>query len=321
MLDNTFLGYNAGYANTTGLDNTFLGYWAGYSNTAGYCNTFLGFRAGRYNTFGNYNTFFGYHAGYYNTTGIGNIFVGQSAGFNETGSNKLYIANSDTSSPLIFGDFANEILGVNGKLGIGTQSPIYPMELQTTGRNATFVLQRTDGGAINFVNATPSYGQFGTGNDYPVRILVNQSWRMSLNTDNSLSMVNGATCTAGGVWTNASSRELKENIEGLAVEEAEEALKELTPVKYNYKADKEERHVGFIAEDVPTLVASKDRKSLSPMDITGVLTKVVQEQTKMVKDLKKAIQEQQKTISDYHQTISKLKERVGKLEKKGEAEK
>jgi hypothetical protein len=144
---------------------------------------------------------------------------------------------------------------------------------------------------------------------------------MSLNTDNSLSMVNGATCTAGGVWTNASSRELKENIEGLTVDEAQEALAELTPVKYNYKADKEERHVGFIAEDVPALVASKDRKSLSPMDITGVLTKVVQEQAKMVKDLQKSIQEQQKTISDYQQTISELKDRVGKLEKKGEAEK
>jgi hypothetical protein len=41
--------------------------------------------------------------------------------------------------------------------------------------------------------------------------------------------------------------------------------------------DKDEKHVGFIAEDVPELVAMKDRKSLSPMDIVAVLTKVVQE--------------------------------------------
>jgi hypothetical protein len=126
---------------------------------------------------------------------------------------------------------------------------------------------------------------------------------MSLNTDNSLAMVNGATCTAGGVWTNASSRELKENIEGLTADEAQETLAELSPVKYNYKADKEEKHVGFIAEDVPALVAAKDRKSLSPMDVVAVLTKVVQEQ--------------QKTISYYQKTISELKERVGKLENKG----
>ena len=304
---NIFIGSNAGYANTTGYQNTFLGYSAGYANTTGYQNTFLGFYAGRSNTTGALNTFLGYYAGYSNISGNGNTFIGRSAGRNETGSNKLYIANSETSAPLIYGDFANEILGVNGKLGIGTQSPAYPMELKTTGRNATFVLWRNDGGAINFVNATLAYGQFGTGNDYPVRILVNQTWRMSLNTDNSLSMANGASCTAGGVWTNASSREFKENIEGLTVVEAEEVLAELTPVKYNYKADKEEKHVGFIAEDVPALVASKDRKSLSPMDVVAVLTRVVQEQ--------------QKTISDNQKTISELKERIGKLEKKGEAEK
>jgi hypothetical protein len=35
--------------------------------------------------------------------------------------------------------------------------------------------------------------------------------------------------------------------------------------------------VGFIAEDVPDLVSTKDRKGLSPMDIVAVLTKVVQE--------------------------------------------
>ena len=87
------------------------------------------------------------------------------------------------------------------------------MELKTTGRNAVFVLQRSDGGAMNFMNSSLSYGQFGTGNAYPVRILVNSAWRMSLNLDNSLTLVNGASCTAGGVWTDASSRELKENIE------------------------------------------------------------------------------------------------------------
>jgi len=299
---NTFLGHYAGHSNTTGYENTFLGHYAGYYNTAGFSNTFLGYYAGFSNTTGAYNAFLGHQAGFSNT-GTANIFLGYRAGYNETGSNKLYVANSDTSAPLIYGEFNNSILAVNGKFGVGTQTPTYPMELKTTGRNATFVLQRSDGGAINFVNATPAYGQFGTGNNYPVRILVNSTWRMSLNTDNSLAMINGATCTAGGVWTNASSRELKENIEGLTVDEAQEALAELSPVKYNYKADKAERHVGFIAEDVPALVASKDRKSLSPMDVVAVLTRVVQEQ--------------QKTILDYQKTISELKERVGKLEKKG----
>ena len=218
----------------------------------------------------------GYQAGYQNT-GNNNVFLGHWAGWGETGSDKLYISNSSTNTPLVYGDFSTGILAVNGLLGIGTKSPNFPIELKTTGRNAVFVMQRSDGGAMQFFQATSTYGQFGTGNGYPVRILVNSLWRMSLNLDDSLTMSNGASCTAGGVWTNASSRELKENIEDLSAAEAEEALRELVPVKYSYKADAEERHVGFIAEDVPELVASKDRKTMSPMNVVGVLTKVVQE--------------------------------------------
>lgn len=98
-------------------------------------------------------------------------------------------------------------------------------------------------------------------------------------------MASGARVTVGGVWTDASSRAYKENIQDLSAEKAVDALKNLNPVVYNYKVDAEEKHVGFIAEDVPSLVATKDRKALSPMDIVAVLTKVVQEQTKTIEAL------------------------------------
>jgi hypothetical protein len=67
------------------------------------------------------------------------------------------------------------------------------------------------------------------------------------------------------------------------------ALNNLNPVTFNYKADKKDDHVGFIAEDVPALVASKDRKGLSSMDIVAVLTRVVQEQQKTIDQLNKKI--------------------------------
>jgi len=69
------------------------------------------------------------------------------------------------------------------------------------------------------------------------------------------------------------------------------------PVKYNYKADKGDRHVGFVAEDVPDLVASKDRKGLSPMDIVAVLTKVVQEQKSLISDLSEKVEAMQNEIN------------------------
>ncbi len=100
-----------------------------------------------------------------------------------------------------------------------------------------------------------------------------------------LEMASGAHVTAGGVWTDASSRQYKENISNLTPEEAIAALERLNPVKFNYKIEKDEEYVGFIAEDVPDLVATKDRQSLSPMDIVAVLTKVVQQQQKKIAEL------------------------------------
>jgi hypothetical protein len=83
---------------------------------------------------------------------------------------------------------------------------------------------------------------------------------------------------AGGTWTDASSREYKDHIQSLSGEAAAQTLAALNPVTFVYKADSGQQHVGFIAEDVPDMVAMKDRKGLSPMDIVAVLTKVVQEQ-------------------------------------------
>ena len=59
------------------------------------------------------NTFLGEGSGT-NATGDGNVFLGYRAGYFETGSNLLYIDNSDTDAPLIWGDFENDLLRFNG---------------------------------------------------------------------------------------------------------------------------------------------------------------------------------------------------------------
>ena len=45
----------------------------------------------------------------------GNVFIGYQAGYYEHGSDKLYIDNSTTSTPLIHGDFALNRVGINRK--------------------------------------------------------------------------------------------------------------------------------------------------------------------------------------------------------------
>ncbi len=109
------------------------------------------------------------------------------------------------------------------------------------------------------------------------------------NPQHPLHMGSGAYVTAAGVWTNASSRDFKENIRDLTTDEAMETLVHLKPTIFNYKIDKDDEYIGFIAEDVPELVATQDRKGLSPMDIIAVLTKVVQEQQETISKLQKVV--------------------------------
>jgi hypothetical protein len=112
----------------------------------------------------------------------------------------------------------------------------------------------------------------------------------------------GAYCD-GGAWVPGSSREYKENITDLTLNEAMSALENLAPVKFNYKTNKDEDYMGFIAEDVPELVATKERKGVAPMDVVAVLTKVLQDQQKMV-------QEQQEAITVLKQEIAELKKKL-----------
>ncbi len=133
-VSNIFIGYLSGYENTSGIYNTFIGTASAHENTTGSWNTFIGYQSGFYNN-GDYNTFLGrnsgYHnqngsdntflgpfSGYQNQNGSGNVFLGNRAGYNETSSNLLYIDNSDTPSPLIWGDFAANELRFNGSVRI-----------------------------------------------------------------------------------------------------------------------------------------------------------------------------------------------------------
>ncbi|MCK4749157.1 MAG: tail fiber domain-containing protein, partial [Bacteroidales bacterium] len=96
-----FLGSNAGIAATTSRYNVLLGHLAGSKTTTGISNTMVGT-----------------YSGNNNITGSRNVFIGYSAGYNETGSDLLYIDNSSTDYPLIYGDFYNDFAEINGDLHV-----------------------------------------------------------------------------------------------------------------------------------------------------------------------------------------------------------
>ncbi len=109
---NVYLGYASGYKNN-GSNNTFVGTNSGLSSTNGSYNVLLGYKSGYENRAGNKNTFLGTFAGYKNT-GEGNVFIGYQAGYDETGFNKLYIANT-RENPLIYGDFNKQSVSIGKK--------------------------------------------------------------------------------------------------------------------------------------------------------------------------------------------------------------
>lgn len=157
---NTFIGYYTGKQTTTGSSNVAMGRSALELNTTGGRNTALGYVALSNLTTGTGNTAVGSYAGQ-NATGSDNVFIGYGAGTNETGNGKLYIDNNGTSSPLIYGDFATNILTINGKLGVGTTTPTQA-KLVVNG-NASNTL------SYGYFNSAGASGTFSNGtNNYSI---------------------------------------------------------------------------------------------------------------------------------------------------------
>jgi hypothetical protein len=117
---NISIGLQAGPSSnaSTSNDNISIGLSAAEKLTTGNRNISIGYGAGQYLTTDGNNVFIGYKAGGMPGVGDNNVFIGYQAGYNETGSNKLYIENSSSSSPLIYGEFDNNLVRVNGDLNI-----------------------------------------------------------------------------------------------------------------------------------------------------------------------------------------------------------
>jgi len=118
--NNTYIGMKAGYANAPGVGNTYIGYCSGVddgrpSYTGGSYNTFLGFNSGAKNYTGSNNVYLGAEASG-NSRGSGRIFIGYKAGYSTFGDSLLVIENHESATPLVYGEFANNIFRIYGTL-------------------------------------------------------------------------------------------------------------------------------------------------------------------------------------------------------------
>jgi len=223
------------------------------------------------------------------------------------GANKFFVEDLTAATVpfLIEGGTPNNTLYVDsaGRVGVGTStpgktlalddpiSPTIRMEQSVSpfqtwdviANNNNFIIRDVNHEGDPFIIRTlaPNYS-----------LVVDGTGRIGLGVSAPLYQIHhssGARLDAGS-WINASSRAVKQDIHDLDGTAAVDAFKRLQPVTFAYKEKPAETRVGFIAEDVPSLVATADRKGLSAMDIVAVLTKVVQEQQRTIDDLQARLQ-------------------------------
>ncbi len=260
---NVGVGKNALYSNVHGARNVGIGYGANYLNKDGTNNTIIGYYAGGGGS--------GIHAKY------GNVFIGHKAGFDETGDDKLYIENTSSSSPLIWGDFANDVAAINGKLGVGTQTPDAKLTVIAAasgevgfrvklGGSTKFKVEANGGVAIGVnSNSTPANGLYVHGD-------INYN----------------------GALTSVSDKRFKINIK--PIKNATEKIKSICGVYYDWNRvefpDREftdKKQIGVLAQEVekefPELVRTGDDgyKSVDYSKLSPILIEAVKEQDMKIK--------------------------------------
>lgn len=192
-----------------------------------------------------------------------------------------------------------------GRIGVGTSIPVTQIHA-VTANTPTLRLEQDNSGGWG----AQAWDLAGNESHFSVRDATNgdkQPFRIQTNTptdtvylksDGNVGIGTKSPTEKLHVLGNAlisgnlelgSSRAYKKNISPLKVEAAIDTLKALKPVSFNFKSDPTEKSIGFIAEDVPDLVATTTRKSVSPMDIVAVLTKVIQEQQRTIEELSRRI--------------------------------
>ncbi|WP_299440114.1 tail fiber domain-containing protein [uncultured Aquimarina sp.] len=286
---NTFLGDGAGATTTAGNSNTMIGTATG-GTSAGGSNVVIGDSAAGANAIGNNNTIMGTAAGL-NATGNGNIFLGYFTGANETGDNKLYIDNSATATPLIYGTFDTNTLIFNGTTtttgatyangGIYFPGSFAPDD--------TYV-----GAAGNFI----SFGHPGASEDFLGYTNNNFYFRDSPG---------GGDAAQPSVYAQSfptySSRRWKHSIND--IQNAFDTVEKLRGVTYTWNKDHGgHQDFGFIAEEVHEILPQAAKKGtdgeIDGVDygrITPYLVEAIKEQQEQIEQLKAIVQKQQAQLN------------------------
>ncbi len=295
--DNTAMGINALFNNTTGINNTASGAFALSSNTTGHENTANGLEALTSNTTGFQNTATGVEALLSNTTGSGNTANGFAAlNFNTTG-----FENTANGA----GALLSNTTGNNN-----TADGVNALFNNTTGKSNIAL------GVSAGINLTTGKNNIDVGNAG----VAGEAAKIRIGTAGThkntfIAGISGVT-VAGGVGviidanghlgTVTSSERFKDEIKPM--DKTSEAILALQPVTFHYKHELDPDGIpqfGLVAEQVEKvnrdLVARDDQGKAYTVRYEVVNTMLLNE---FLKEHRK-VEQQQATITEVKATVAK----------------
>jgi hypothetical protein len=293
--NNTAVGYQAGYSNTTGTRQVHIGYQAGYATT-GSTNVFVGGLAGTAVTSGAGNTFVGDASGVNVTTGSYNTILGayngNQNGLNITTSSNYIVLSDGNGNPRgIFdgsGRFlfntTSSLLGSAGAQFVGNSTFTNAVLAQSYNGNNAFLCTNQSGtaqyNAFQFCNNGTTFS--GTG---------------------SISISGSSTA-----YNTSSDYRLKENVQPMTG--ALDTVAQLKPVTYDWIVDKSKGQ-GFIAHELQAVVPDCVTGEKDAVDAEGKPVYQGIDTSFLVATLTAAIQEQQALITTLQTQVAALQAKVG----------
>ncbi len=163
----------------------------------------------------------------------------------------------------------------NGRFGLGTSTPSAQFYIWSATTSSSEAIVSIADNASTTLFTILNNGNVGIGTTTP-----------NLG---PLELGSGAHVTAGGVWTNASSKSLKENFTELNSNEILNKIKSLSITQWNYKTENASTtHIGPIAEEFYNAFKTggdQGTKSISSIDPSGVALIGIQELSKQIDTL------------------------------------